>query len=368
MAKKTPAKRTSKSRSGSKKTKVSKTTARTKSGTSGKRIDFILPRPKLLGFVIAALTAAIAILILLGDEEQGYESPKENQSVQAPIDKTAVPLMPPKPKLKDDGPIEIRPHLTERMGQKPWQQHARLVDISPRSAGIIAIVIDDLGPNLARSKAALALPAPVTMAVLPYADHAEMIARDAYGQGHEIMLHMPMQPRGDSLPGPNALMLGMTRNQIKAALTRAMAKIPYAAGFNNHMGSLASTDNSLMKAVLAWAADKGYLYLDSRTTAETKGPDIAATMPLLPYTQRDLFLDHVQEENAIRGQLAKIETIARRRGNAIAIGHPYPETLAVLQDWIPKMQEKGFQLVPVSAVIQERLEKGTRLDRLHGIY
>jgi polysaccharide deacetylase 2 family uncharacterized protein YibQ len=67
----------------------------------------------------------------------------------------------------------------------------------------------------------------------------------------------------------------------------------------------------------------------------------------IPHAARDVFLDNVPTVSAILRQLEEAEHIARRRGQALAIGHPYPATLTVLESWIPAAEARGLWLVRV---------------------
>ena len=58
----------------------------------------------------------------------------------------------------------------------------------------------------------LEIPAPLTFAVLPNLAHSEAFAEAARARGHEIILHLPMEPvdpvRHD--PGEGAILVGLT--------------------------------------------------------------------------------------------------------------------------------------------------------------
>lgn len=215
----------------------------------------------------------------------------------------------------------------------------------------IAIVIDDLGPAYAAAEAAIALPAPVTLAILPYADAAPALARQARANGHEIIVHLPMQPFDrHKYPGPRALRVEQAPATRLADLDWNLGRFDGYAGVNNHMGSRATSDPAVMREVLGEIARRGLYFLDSVTSESSVAAQIAGALGM-PHASRDVFLDHRIDAAETRRRLAQLEAVARRRGTAIAIGHPHPSTLAVLREWLRQAPERGFQVVPLSELM-----------------
>ncbi len=105
-----------------------------------------------------------------------------------------------------------------------------------------------------------------------------------------------------------------------------------------------------MAVVIDEVAARGLLYLDSRTTAETVGEDLARDAGV-PTTRRHVFIDNEADEDAIAARLADLETLARKQGYAVGIGHPRPETIAALARWLPELGARGFTLAPISAIV-----------------
>lgn len=232
-----------------------------------------------------------------------------------------------------------------------WRRHA----VRPAGAGAgdgprLAVVIDDLGLDRANAHAAIRLPAPLTLAFMTYAPRVESLAAEAREAGHELMVHVPMQPGdGGTDPGPRVLRADLPRAELLARLRWGLSRFTGYVGINNHMGSAFTADGGAMRTVLEELARRGLLFLDSVTTAGSVGGRIAGELGM-PHAARDIFLDNRRQPAAIRRQLAKAEALARRRGQAIAIGHPHEETIAVLRDWLPRARARGLRLVPVSAV------------------
>lgn len=235
-----------------------------------------------------------------------------------------------------------------------WRRHA--VAMAP-SAGqpLIAIVIDDMGLDLRRSARAIKLPGPLTLSFLPYGRDLPQQTATAHGKGHELMVHVSMQPEGTgNNPGPNALTVDLTPEEIKNRLDWALAAFPGYVGINNHMGSRFTANRAGMAAVMAELKARGLLFLDSRTGQNSVGMSTAAAYEV-PHAARHVFLDNEISAAEVTRQLAETERIARQAGFAVAIGHPHDVTLAALEAWLPTLAAKGFVLAPVSAVVA-RLE------------
>ncbi|MDJ0739121.1 MAG: divergent polysaccharide deacetylase family protein [Gammaproteobacteria bacterium] len=223
----------------------------------------------------------------------------------------------------------------------------------------IAIIIDDLGNHRTLGHRALALPGALTYSVLPRRPHSADIARRAHAAGKEVMLHLPMQTSDGRRMGGGGLSLSMDRRQFMYALRDSLASVPHVVGVNNHMGSLLTQHPGAMRWLMEDLACYDRLYfVDSRTDVRTVARRQARAAGLAN-AERDVFLDNRQEPEYIRGQLHRLIAEARRHGSAIGIGHPYPATLAVLAEELPRLAEQGIQLVPVSRLVERQ-----RNDRL----
>lgn len=218
----------------------------------------------------------------------------------------------------------------------------------PEGEGRLAIVIDDLGENMSLARGLARLPVPVCFAIWPRASLTGEVAALARQKGLEILVHMPMEPRGypDDDPGPEALFTGMAPEEIKALVKANLARVPGAVGVNNHMGSAFTADLAAMTAALEPLAVRGLFFLDSRTTGSSAAKD-AARASGVAFHSRDVFIDNVADVEAVLLQLRKAERLALTRGFAIAIGHPHDETLRALQRWSAS-KSANLTVVPVS--------------------
>ncbi len=211
----------------------------------------------------------------------------------------------------------------------------------------IAVVMDDLGLDPKSTRRAIELPAEVTLSFLPYGRASQGLAEEALARGHEVMVHIPMEPEGDADPGPNALLIDQSSDQIASLLARQLDQFPGAIGFNNHMGSRFTADVRALLPVMREARARGMLFLDSRTSANTLAAKIGEAAGATTVS-RDVFLDHAAGADGLLAQLDELENTARATGRAIAIAHPHELTLDVLEVWARGLASKGLELAPIS--------------------
>jgi uncharacterized protein len=215
----------------------------------------------------------------------------------------------------------------------------------------LAIILDDVGNDPAAVDQVFALHYPLTLSVLPLHQHSTAIAEEAHRRGYQVMLHLPMEAVGNEVSEAQQLRVGMTSRQVSNDLAGMLGSVPYAVGVNNHQGSLATSNPALMAELMPLLRQRHLFFIDSRTTAATVAFD-AAERHGVPCAFRNVpFLDDVQEAGAIRRQLELAIHGAKEKGEAIAIGHPHPETLQVLREMLPQVQAQGVQLVHASALV-----------------
>jgi uncharacterized protein len=229
-----------------------------------------------------------------------------------------------------------------------------------KSRAMIAIVIDDLGLKQNASLRAAELAGPLTLAFLPYGENLQSLADTARANGHEVIVHLPMQGAATNDPGPKALINGLSPEELAARIAWSLSRFTGYTGINNHMGSKFTENAAGMAQVYDALAARNLFYLDSRTTAKSAARTLAINLKI-PYAERDVFLDNTQDASYVAVQLAETEMLARRHGSAIAIGHPHQVTLETLARWIPTLAAKGIDLVPVSRVIAARASPTWRL-------
>jgi len=225
----------------------------------------------------------------------------------------------------------------------------------PQGKPVIAVVLDDVGVARNHAELAIDLPGVITLSFMTYADGVADMAARARAKGHELMLHVPMEPLGHEIDaGPQVLTVGASEDELLNRLDWGLDRFPGYIGINNHMGSRFTQDERGMRIVLAELKRRNLLFLDSRTIGNTVGDKLAARMGVA-HVIRDVFLDNEMDEAAVIKQLMQAERVAASKGQAIAIGHPHPATIAAIRAWMPKAQARGFVIVPLSAVAKLRL-------------
>jgi len=216
----------------------------------------------------------------------------------------------------------------------------------------ISIIIDDVGVDIQGSKRAMQLPAYVTLSFIPYSTRLREQTKDARDLGHELMLHMPMEPLGHADPGPDALLVNLPMDELRQRFESALASFVGFDGVNNHMGSKFTSFQPGMDMVMDELKPRHLFFLDSRTSGQSIGEKVAREKGV-PTISRDVFLDDDQTLSLINNQLEETERIARRKGYAIAIGHPHTTTLEALEKWLPEAEARGIVFVPVRQLIKE---------------
>jgi uncharacterized protein len=238
-------------------------------------------------------------------------------------------------------------HSNRSSKTRPAPHPARPAVSGPR----LAIILDDVAGDPAAVDAIFSLRYPLTLSVLPNHPRSAEIAQDAHRRGYQIMLHLPMESLANETAETQELRPGMSPAEISNVLNSMLSSVPYAAGVNNHQGSLATSDSHLMAELMPVLRSHQLFFIDSRTTAATVAYDSAQAAGV-PCAFRSVpFLDDVQEIGAIRRQLDLAAKDARERGQAIAIGHPHLTTLRALAEFLPRAEAQGIHLVHASDLV-----------------
>lgn len=224
--------------------------------------------------------------------------------------------------------------------------------VASADAPRVAIIIDDMGYHLANGRRAIDLPGPVSFSFLPGAPRARALAERAHAQGKDILLHLPLQAANDdALPGPSEIHIDMGRERVGHTFTEAMESVPYVIGVNSHRGSLLTRHPGHMQWLMEEiGARESLFFIDSYTHHESVALQIALENGVAAL-RRDVFLDPDPSPEAVQREFERLKTLARQRGHALAIGHPYPVTLELLERELPRLAEEGFELVRVSELL-----------------
>lgn len=316
-----------------------------KKGSPAKRSFFFKP-------ATIILTVLMSLLLVLGiiyfaRVEQWFSAPIVREvERKAPIAETVVKEEKKLVKQKVSLPTEEYNNIprTPREGYDPLRHE---------KGPLVAIIVDDLGADLALMQAFLDLQLNITAAILPNVPHARAVAELAHADGREVLLHIPMEPQDYPAidPGENALLVALSQAEVQQRLRSYLQTIPWVVGANNHMGSRFTENREGMREVLQILKEQGLFFVDSRTTSDSVAI-IEAKKIGIAHAGRDVFLDNDINEEDIRRQIRKLVKIAIAEGSAIGICHPHLETVAALKKEVPSFAAAGVTLVAVSRLVQ----------------
>jgi polysaccharide deacetylase 2 family uncharacterized protein YibQ len=220
----------------------------------------------------------------------------------------------------------------------------------------VALIIDDMGSSLEALNDILSLGEPVTIAVLPFSTFARETAEIAHSRNLEVLLHLPLESQNNHNSGygtEGMIFSGMDDHEILRILREDLEQVPFIRGVNNHMGSRLTTEAPVMRTILGALKENGLFFVDSRTTAQTVAYDEALRLGI-PTAMRDVFLDADEDRGMILSRLIELFRVARNKGSAVGICHPFPETLQVLKENFRLLGEQGLEAVPVSELLTRR--------------
>lgn len=220
----------------------------------------------------------------------------------------------------------------------------------------IVIIVDDIGLNKKYIDDILKIPVRLNLAVLPNLPHSKYAAERASKNGWDVLLHLPMEPKYASGytgidAGKDALLTGLPKKEILGLLDKNLSSVPYIKGVNNHMGSKFTESSELMNLVLKRVKKEGLFFIDSKTTPKSQGY-IQAKKLGIKSAQRDIFLDKGKEgEKLIRNRINELLMISKKQGFAVGICHPYPQTIKVLSETLPRLKDY-VQFISASQVVR----------------
>ncbi|MED1793288.1 divergent polysaccharide deacetylase family protein [Brevibacillus nitrificans] len=228
--------------------------------------------------------------------------------------------------------------------------------ISPKK--VVAFVIDDFGNNMAGTEEMLALPVPLTVAVMPFMPSTKQDAELAHKKGHDVFVHMPMEPNKGkkSWLGPGSITADLSDEEIKSRVQKAIDDVPHAIGMNNHMGSKITANEHIMRIIMGVVKERGLIYLDSKTTDKSVAIKLAKEMGV-PYAENQIFLDDVYSVPHITQQMEKICKRMNTMPMTVAIGHvgpPGKKTASVLRQYIPRLQKEA-EFITISKLVRQPL-------------
>ena len=332
--------------------------------------------------ILAALASSLTVAYLHSAKARNEAPAPDAQALvtetpapvtQAPATIAPAPTLPvpaapasgqrpiaPVPAAPVEKPNERRPEPRESPAPiAPGSRATGAVALPPASIierppykGALAFVIDDAGNKLSDLEPFLKFPGPLTIAVLPGLPNSAEAGRRIRAAGKEVFLHQPMESLGGRDPGPGAIRAGMGMDEIRAIVNRNLDELWPVAGINNHEGSRVTMDDEAMETLLALCRERGIIFLDSRTTADTAAPRAARRLGIV-IGERDIFVDNVQERESMLGYINSGLARAEQEGSAIMIGHVTTMGLApLLAELFPELSEQGYSFSTASKIIR----------------
>ncbi|MDR0718159.1 MAG: divergent polysaccharide deacetylase family protein [Treponema sp.] len=313
-------------------------------------------------FVAAAIVSSLLLTGIRQKNDRDLAAAASEPAVPMPAEQP--PPTAPNPAPSQSAPKEAVPESTQTApqaapaGRQPPaaanpKPGAPVLPTPKASKGSLVFVIDDAGNNLRELEPFLAFPGPLTIAVLPGLPNSAEAARRVRAAGKEVFLHQPMESLGGLNPGPGAIYAGMPESEIRSIVNRNLDEIWPVAGINNHEGSKVTMDREAMEIILAICRERGILFLDSRTTADTQAPIVALAMGM-SIEERDVFLDNSQDPASILGYLNKGLKKAEEKGKSVMIGHTWSPALApILSEKYSTLKAGGYSFATVSDIIRQ---------------
>ncbi|MFA5677133.1 MAG: divergent polysaccharide deacetylase family protein [Pseudomonas sp.] len=235
---------------------------------------------------------------------------------------------------------------------------AAVVETSSPASTIpaIAILIDDVGHNLRQGRRLLALP--VALAILPHTQAAQQLAAEAATLGRTVILHQPMENSAGLSIGPGGLYSRMDAIELRQVLQHNLNSFTPIRGINNHMGSRLTGERDAMDEVMQVLKERGLFFIDSRTTHHTQAA-FAAEAAGVRHLSRDVFLDNERDAAAIAAAFSQALSVARKQGSALIIGHPYPQTIAFLEQRLAEdlLVSEGVEMVSVDELLERKYRR-----------
>ena len=281
--------------------------------------------------IIAAAILLVSLLVLI--VVINYQPSPKPAEPETPVQPAPVPE--PQPKPEPEPPVQIQPAPETAPAPKPEAK-----DETPKKR--IYIILDDAGHNTKQLKPFLEFPGPLSIAVIPRLAYSKEAAELIYKSGKTVMLHQPMQPLGKADPGAGAIYVTMSDDEVRKTLNDNLDSVPHVVGFNNHMGSAATSDERVMDVVLKVAKQRGLFFVDSFTHAGTVCAKVAKKNGMR-IAKRNIFLDNDKSKEKIMEAFNAGKAIADKNGYAVMIGHVWSDNLAsTMIELYPEFIEEGY--------------------------
>ncbi|MEC7806323.1 MAG: divergent polysaccharide deacetylase family protein [Pseudomonadota bacterium] len=324
-----------------------------------------------------AMTPAVTVEVLADGETAPKNSSKEqsqakDQRIEDGSDKTIMEKSEkPKDASEDRDALVgiIFPHITEETedgplpiiaadGRQPWLEYSRgfkRADRKPR----IALIVTNLGLSATYTKAALKLlPEDITLSFSHVAPRLKSWIREARQKGHEVLMDIPMEPLGFPKNDPGRATLLTSSNEVEN-LNRLEHVMKKAGGYVGLLGTLGTKfmlHSETFLPILKTIKQRGLIYVDSRSTSRSLGPELASSIQL-PRAFNNIFIDKEPSNQKIKSKLDELEKIALKKRFAVGIAQPFPLTIEILSQWAEKLKAKQISLAPITAVVDKQSQR-----------
>jgi len=244
--------------------------------------------------------------------------------------------------------------LDLRLGFGKQVTHAIAVEPSEAVAdqgAQIALVVTDLDRSpVALYRSFLKSPVLFSVALRPDDPEAGRISREVREEQHEVILYLPMEPKGYPRvdPGKDAILLDLSRIEIEDRITRCLSAVGPVQAVVNRLGSAALNDPDVLRAVLDELKRRDLPFIDAHTSGSTMVEEIgeetgARTLPVAAT------LDGNRAAAAVvRANLKEIVASAVARGSIVVMVTPSTMVLDILEAELPRIKAQGVELVPIS--------------------
>jgi len=239
-------------------------------------------------------------------------------------------------------------------GTRPSEAFARQVKPLPGKADAprIALIISGLGVSASGTAEAITkMPEAVTLAFMPYGSDVERLVARARGEGHEILLQVPLEPFGypENDSGPQTLLTSLTPEQNLERLHWLMSRFQGYVGIVGAMGARFTASEQSFAPIMRETAKRGLIFVDDGANARSVAGRIAGGSSLA-FAKADLVLDAVPTPAEIDHALGRLEMAARERSFAVGIASALPVSIEHIAKWAREAESRGVLLVPITAI------------------
>ncbi|MEM9630945.1 MAG: divergent polysaccharide deacetylase family protein [Pseudomonadota bacterium] len=258
----------------------------------------------------------------------------------------------PDTRVSERSDVGFLPKISDA-GVRPLDAYSRPIVREFTSIPKIAVIVNGLGLSEAGTQHAInRLPSDVTFALAPYGEDLDQWMQQARMKGHELLLQLPLEPFDfpDNDPGPHTLLVSLRPDEMLDRLAFLLTRATNYVGTIAEMGARFTSTKPSMEYLLEKLKSRGLMFVDNGSSSRSIAAEIS-TQTRIPFSGVDVVLDEVPREDDIDAKLLQLEGVARARGVAVASGSALPVTIRQLEKWVQDLEQRGLQLVPISATI-----------------